>query len=445
MRCSQAFSRRSFLQQLGVAALAAPWATRDLLARPPSGVLRHASFGAGGMAWADINELTRFKQEVELVAVAEVDLNVAAEFKKRFPGVRVYQDWRQMLEVEDKEIDTVNVSTPDHMHAVMAMSALQLGKHVYAQKPLAHDVHEVRKLAEFARRKRIVTQMGIQVHASNHYHLAAMLVQAGAVGRIKEVHLWCPKSWGDPSACPSRTDPVPPGFAWDLWQGVCAPRPFLGEAYYHPANWRKRLDFGTGTFGDMGCHLFDALFMALHLGPPLSLRSEGPAPNQWNWAMDSRLEYVFAGNRFTAEKTIKVNWYDGAQKPPREVLAPLEGDPLPETGSLFVGTEGSLVLPHVARPLLYPDRKYGGLKHPDIAPGNHWGEFVGACLGHAAASAGFDYAAPLTEAVLLGGIASRFPQTTLKWDGARMLFDTKEANQFLSREYRPGWRMKELG
>ncbi len=163
-------SRRCFLKRLGASVLAAPFVTRDLIARPPSGLLRHASFGAGGMAWLDINELTRFK-EVELVAVADVDMLPMGAVRKRFPDARIYQDWRQMLDVEEKSIDSVNVSTPDHVHAVMALAAMQMGKHVYAQKPLAHDLHEVRRLTEYAARKRLATQMGIQVHATAQYPL----------------------------------------------------------------------------------------------------------------------------------------------------------------------------------------------------------------------------------------------------------------------------------
>ncbi|MGA2659889.1 MAG: Gfo/Idh/MocA family oxidoreductase [Verrucomicrobiota bacterium] len=443
MKSLQPLSRRSFLKTLGATVVAAPFVTRDLIARPPGGRLRHASFGAGGMAWQDLNELARFKQ-LELVAVAEVDLEPAAQLKKRFPEARLYQDWRQMLDSEEKNLDSVNVSTPDHMHALMAMSAMQFGKHVYGQKPLAHDLYEVRRLTEFSARKKLTTQMGIQIHATAHYHTAALLIQAGAIGKIKEVHSWCRKSWGDPTPRPTRQDAVPGGFDWDLWLGVCSPRPFIGQAYYHPANWRKRLDFGTGTFGDMGCHIFDPVFSALHLREPISVRSEGPAPNEWNWALDSRIHYVFDGTPFTAGKTLNLTWYDGAQKPPPDLLALLEGDPIPDTGSLFVGAAGALVLPHIARPVLYPDKKFDGLKYPEVASGNHWGEFVGACLGHNPTSTPFVYSGPLTESVLLGGVASRFPQTTLQWDAAKLQFDLHEANQFVRREYRAGWRLKAL-
>jgi predicted dehydrogenase len=443
MTSNRSFSRRSFLKTFGTAALAAPFLARGWAAQSPNSVLRHASFGAAGMAGADIGEFAKFKQ-FQLVAVAEVDLNNAVDVQKRFPHARVYQDWREMLDKEAKRIDSVNVSTPDHMHAVIGMSAMQLGKHVYGQKPLAHDLYEVRKLAEVAAHMKLVTQMGIQIHAASAYKSTAIMVQSGAIGKIKEVHSWCPKSWGDPSPTPAGEDPVPKGFDWDLWLGVCPHRPFIGNAYYHPANWRKRLDFGTGTFGDMGCHIFDPVFTALELGAPISVRSEGPAPNKWNWAIDSKIEYIFPGTPHTADQTIKVTWYDGAQKPPAEIRALLEGDDLPDTGSIFIGAHGTLVIPHVNRPLLYPDKKFKDLKFPEIASHDHWGEFIEAARGCGRTSAGFNYSGPLTEAVLLGGVASRFPKTTLNWNSAKLEFDQTTANQFVRRQYRAGWGVKGL-
>ena len=437
------FSRRSFLKSMGVTAVAAPFLTRDLIAKPPHTVLAHASFGAAGMAGEDIRELTKFKQ-VELVAVAEVDLNRTAELRKRHPSARIYQDWRQLLDQEGNRLDSVNVSTPDHMHASIAMRAMQMGKAVYCQKPMAHDLYEVRRLTEFARQQRVVTQMGIQIHSMSYYLLVKPLVQAGAIGKVKEVHSWCTKSWGDPAPRPDTSDPVPAGFDWNLWLGVCAERPFIGNAYYHPANWRKRLDFGTGTFGDMGCHIFDPVFSSLGLGTPMSVRSEGPAPNEWNWAIDSVIHYVFPGTPFTVDKTIDVTWYDGAAKLPKDVIALLEGDELPGTGSILIGTQGTMLLPHVARPMLYPDKKYKDLRFPAIPSGDHWGQFVDACLTGSGTSAGFDYAGPLTEGVLLGSVACRFPQTTLKWNGPMLKFDEAEANKYVQRAYRSGWQVKGL-
>jgi predicted dehydrogenase len=287
--------------------------------------------------------------------------------------------------------------------------------------------------------------MGIQIHSVGHYRMASRLIKDGAIGKIKEVHSWCPKSWGDAAEPPpTRSDPVPNGFDWDLWLGVCAERPFIGEGYYHPATWRKRLDFGTGTFGDMGCHIFDPVFDSVGLHAPVSVRSEGPAPNQWNWAMDSEIHYLFQGTSRTAESTLKVTWYDGNSKPSAEVIALMEGDEMPNTGSLFIGTEGVMVLPHINRPLLYPDKKFKDFKYPEVASGDHWAEFVEACRGRGHTSAGFDYAGPLTEAVLLGGVASRFPRTTLKWNTAALKFDLAEANKFIRREYRRGWQVKGL-
>jgi predicted dehydrogenase len=440
MTPNPSLNRRSFLKTLGTIALGAPFVTRDMIARPPGGMVRHASFGAGGMAWADINEFAKFKH-FNLVAVAEVDASQAAELRKKFPHTRVYQDWRRMLEREAGNIDSVNVSTPDHMHAIMGMSAMQLGKHVYGQKPMAHDLYEVRRMTEYARERRLVTQMGIQIHATNHYRTAKLLTQAGAIGKIQEVHSWCPKSWGDPDPLPDRKDPVPSGFDWDLWLGGCANRPYIGNGYYHPGNWRKRLDFGTGTFGDMGCHIFDPVFNALELKAPIAVRSEGPAPNRWNWALDSKIEYEFAGTPFTAGGTVKVTWYDGAAKPPKEIVALLEGDDLPGTGSIFVGTQGAMTVPHWARPLLYPDKKYRDMRYPDVTSDDHWGEFLQAVMNGCRTSAHFGYSGPLTEAVLLGGVASRFPKTTLRWDSASMGFDLPEANQYVRREYRPGWEL----
>ena len=440
---NRSFTRRSFLKTLGATTLAAPFVTRGLLAQSPNSVLRHASFGASGQALSDLNEIAKFKQ-VRLVAVAEVDLNRTVELKKKFPDITIYQDWRQLLDKEAKNIDSVNVSTPDHMHAVMGMSAMQLGKHVYGEKPLAHDLYEVRKLTEFSRRKGLVTQMGIQIHAASPYRMASRLVQSGVIGKIKEVHSWCPKSWGDATARPDKSDPVPHGFDWDLWLGVCARRPFIGNGYYHPATWRKRLDFGTGTFGDMGCHIFDPVFDSIGLGAPISVRSEGAAPNEWNWAADSRIRYVFPGTSHTVEKTLSVSWYDGTSKPPAEILALLEGDELPAIGSIFVGTEGVMVLPHIARPLLYPDKKFKDFKYPDIASGDHYGEFVEACRGNGKTLASFAYAGPLTEAVLLGGVASRFPKATLNWNAPKLKFEQSEANHFIRRDYRRGWSVKGL-
>jgi predicted dehydrogenase len=443
MNSKSQFSRRSFVKTLGLSALAAPFITRGLMAQSPNGMLQHASIGTGGMGWNDLTQfgkLPRFK----LVAICDVDTSHTIEARKRFPGIRVYQDWRQLLDKESKNIDSINVATPDHMHAPIEATAMHHGKNVYGQKPLAHDIYEVRRLTEIARDKKLVTQMGIQIHSSSQYRNGVQIIKSGTIGKITEVHSWCPKSWGDTSPKPDRTDPVPASLDWNLWLGVCAKRPFIGDGYYHPVNWRKRLDFGTGTFGDMGCHIFDPVFNSLELGAPLTVRSEGTPPNQWNWALNSKIHYTFAGTKFTADSVLPVTWYDGESKPPDHIKALLEGDNFPNSGSVFVGTDGVMVLPHIADASLYPDAKFKDFKYPKMGEVNHWGEFVDACLGEGKTLANFSYAGPLTEAVLLGGVASRFPQTTLEWNPRHMTFNVAEANKFIRRDYRSGWHVRGL-
>jgi predicted dehydrogenase len=459
-------SRRDFLKTAAGAALAAPFFARSLHAAQPSRVLRHASFGAAGMAWADIQAICS-NPFVKLVAVADVDLGRIKQVKEAHPEVRVYQDWRQLLDREAGQIDSVNVSTPDHMHAPIAYSALQLGKHVYCQKPLTHSIHETRVLTQLAREKKVVTQMGIQIHSQKVYRQAVAIVQSGIIGKVKEVHTWSNKKWGDRGAPAGRTDPVPANFDWNLWLGIAADRPYLAGGYYHPGNWRKRLDFGTGTFGDMGCHIFDPVFEALALTAPVSIRSEGPAPDTWNWSINAHIKYVFPGTRFTAEKTVPVTWYDGDARVPREILALVGGDKQAastddgtgavdarkktvrnnyEQGSIVIGTSGVLHIPHIATPKLYPVEKFADYKLPDVAGSHHWSDWAEACTGGSAKPlAPFDYSGPLTEAVLLGSVAVRFPQATLQWDSAALKFTNETAaNRHLRRQYRRGWEIAAL-
>ena len=443
MNMNPQYSRRTFLKTLGATAIAAPFITRGLMARSPNSTLRHATFGAEGMAWSDLTQIANC-QGVELVAICDVDLARTAKALKLFPRSKVYQDWRQLLDKEGKHLDSANVSTPDHMHASIGASAMQLGINIYCQKPMAHDLYEVRRMMKIAHKKKLVTQMGIHMHSSAPFRAAVRVVQDGVIGKVKEVHSWCPKSWGDASARPDRSDPVPANFDWNLWLGVCADRPFIGDGYYHPGNWRKRLDFGTGTLGDMGCHIFDPIFNSLGLAEPISVRSEGPAPNEWNWALDGKVLYQFAGTSRTASDILPITWYDGAAKPPAEVAALLEGDGLPEAGSILIGTEGVMLLPNYLRPTLYPKAKFKDYEIPEAGEVNHYAQFVNACRGEGETTTGFAYSGPLTEAILLGGIASRFPQTTLKWNAKKMKFNLSEANHFLRRKYRKGWSVKGL-
>jgi len=451
--------RRRFLKTIGTAGILAPMLTRRLTGSPTTPKLRHASFGCAGMAAADIRMICS-SEHVQLVAAAEVDLNRIQEIKAGYPDVRIYQDWRELLDKEHGNIDSVNVSTPDHMHALMAMAAMQRGKHVYCQKPLAHDIHEVRRLTEYAKDRGLTTQMGIQNHSSRQYRQAVRLVRDGAIGRVREVHLWSNKRWGDSGPPPASSAPVPAGFDWNLWQGGCAVRDFVGDNYYHPENWRKRLDFGTGTFGDMGCHIFDPPFEALALHAPLSVRSEGPPPDSWNWATNAKIHYVFPGTAYTDGPTVPITWYDGDQRPPAEIQSLVaEKDDLPQTeksrkktkpglpeqGSLMIGTDGVMLLPHIESPMLFPLARFKDHPMPDVEQHSHWDQWVEACLGRDRTSAAFGYSGPLTETVLLGSVAVRFPNTTLAWNSADLAFPNHPAaNIHLRRTYRTGWGNAEL-
>lgn len=433
-------NRRSFLKQSLAGAIAAPAFIRNLRAASPNETVRHASFGASGMAGADLGEITKHEM-VKLVCVADVDLERAAALKGRFPDLRIYQDWRQMLDREQKNLDSVNVSTPDHMHAAMGMSAMQRGLHVYGQKPLTHDVYESRRLAEFATEKKLVTQMGIQIHSHVAYRSAVVIIQSGAIGKVTSVHSWSEKRWGDPDPRPDRSDPVPENFDWDLWLGVCESRPFIGGGYYHPGNWRKRLDFGTGTFGDMGCHIFDPVFKALDLTAPVILQSSGSSPNKDNWANDALVLLTFPQTKYTVGPTIPITWYDGSNKPSKEITAPYLGDnALPGQGSLFIGEKGAMLLPHVQSPLLLPEAQFKDYQRPAVDDQNHWIQFVEAIRGNGKTSAHFGYAGPMTESVLLGGVATHFPNERLEWDAAALKIKNKpDAAHLIRRPYRNGW------
>jgi predicted dehydrogenase len=433
-------SRRSVLKGIA-AAFTVPFAFRVHGGAPPSDTLYHASFGASGMAGADIGSLTASKH-VKLVAVAEVDLPRAAEIKKKFPDVKIYQDWRELLDRE-KNLNSANISTPDHMHAPITMRAIEQGLHVYTQKPLTQTIYEARQLARVAAEKKLVTQMGIQIHSHEVHKTVVATIQAGAIGKVKEVHSWSGKDWGDRAPRPDRKDPVPEGLNWDFWLGVAAERPFLKD-YYHPANWRKRLDFGTGTFGDMGCHILDPVFASLALTAPKTVRSDGEAPNADSWSLEVQVQYVFPETKYTTE-TLTLNWYNGGKRPPLEVKALLGGRELDYQGSTYIGTKGVLYSPYIAAAVLLPAAQFKDYKLPAQHGEDHYRQFVEACRGNGKTSTPFSYSGPLTESVLLGCLATRFPKTTLEWDPANLkVSNSRNASALVRRRYRKGWEVEGL-
>jgi predicted dehydrogenase len=436
-------NRRSALKSLAAAGagLAAPAVFRAHAGAAPSETIYHASFGASGMAGADISAITA-SPHVKFVAVADVDLKNTESIKKRFPDVKVYQDWRELLDKE-KHLDSVNVSTPDHMHAPITMTALQRGLNVYTQKPMTQTIFEARQVARVAREKKVVTQMGIQLHSSAGHRTIVATIQAGAIGKVKEVHSWSGKHWGDRRPRPDRWDPIPANLYWDFWLGVAAGRPFIAR-YYHPGEWRKRIDFGTGTFGDMGCHILDPVFTSLALTSPRSVRSEGGAPNADNWGLDSRVIYTFPGTRYTAD-TCTLHWYDGDQRPSAEIKALIGKHSVSDQGSIYVGEKGVLYAPYTRQLVLLPEEKFSGDAIKKQEGANHYIQFVDACRGEGTTSAPFDYSGPLTESVLLGCLATRFPATTLEWDAAKLaVANVEEANRFVRRRYRKGWEVEGL-
>jgi predicted dehydrogenase len=434
-------TRRTAVKRLAAAGLALPFAFRAHGRAAPSETIYHASFGANGMALSDIESLTASKH-LQLVAVADVDQSRTAEVRKRFPGAKVYQDWRQLLDKE-KNLHSVNVSTPDHMHAPITMRALQQGLHVYTQKPLTQTLWEARQLTRGARERGLVTQMGIQIHSHAIHRTVVATIQAGAIGKVKEVHSWSGKHWGDRNPRPSRTDKVPASLDWDLWLGVAAERPFLA-GYYHPAEWRKRLDFGTGTFGDMGCHILDPVYGSLALTAPKTVRAHGGAPNDDSWGLDCEVRYVFPGTKFTTDP-FTLYWYDGDRRPSGSVQALLGARMLSDQGSIYIGTGGILYSPYIDPPQLLPAEKFKDYKLPEPGEQDHYLQFVEACRGNGKTSAPFDYSGPLTETVLLGCLATRFGGATLEWDAANLrVANVAEANRFVRRRYRKGWEVDGL-
>ncbi len=435
-------TRRSALKAAAAAAgFAAPMVFRNYVHAAPNGTLDHVSFGAAGMAGADLRAITA-SRHVRLVAVAEVDNARTVEVRKAFPNCRIYQDWRELLDKE-KSIDSANVSTPDHMHAPITMRLLQRNVNVYTQKPLTQSIFEARQLARVAGQRKVVTQMGIQIHSHEVHKTVVRLVQSGVVGRIREAYSWSGKHWGDTNPRPVRNDKVPNGLNWDGWLGVAAERPYL-RGYYHPGEWRKRLDFGTGTFGDMGCHILDPVFTALALGSPTSVRAEAGAANADSWGLNCEVRYTFPGTRYTTD-TLTLTWYDGNARPPAKIRELLGTIRLNDQGSIYVGTNGTIYSPYIGPPVLLPAERFRDAKIERVPGDNHYLQFVEACRGNGQTSTPFSYSGPLTESVLLGCLATRFQQTTLNWDTQNLrVTNNADASRLVRRTYRKGWEVEGL-
>jgi predicted dehydrogenase len=464
-----AISRRSFVGGVaaGTGLLILP---RRVLGGPgyqaPSDTVNIATVGwAHGMGSPN----TRACTKENIVALCDVDESEAAlrrvarekePLPELFPKAVRYTDYRVMLE-KQKDIDAVIVATPDHTHAVIAMAAMQLGKHVYVQKPLTRTISEARALTEAARRYKVVTQMGNQGHSGEGVRLIREWIEDGAIGRVREVHCWTNRPiWPQGMPRPEDTPAVPDGLDWDLWIGPAPMRPY--HRAYHPFSWRSWLDFGTGALGDMACHVMDPAYWSLQLGYPTSVqatvakqiievtRPDGTTGNQSLDYLDSFppatvVHYTFP-QRSRRLPAVKLHWYDGGIRPERPEELEMDRR-LPESGTIFVGDRGKLMCETYGEsPRLIPEARMQRYKRPrrklPRIQGSHEQAWTDAIKGLIAPPDDFDYAGPFTETVLLGNLAIMFPGQKLFWDGPNMrVTNHDEANEHVQHHYREGWSL----
>ncbi len=408
--------------------------------------LRTAHIGVGGMGAEDLNAFASH-DSVDVYALCDVDSNALRKANANYPAARTFSDYRILLQEIGDQIDAVVVSTPDHTHAPASIMAMEIGKAVYCQKPLTHHISEARIMSALANKKKLVTQMGIQVHSFYDYKLATLLIQSGIIGKVNCVRAWSPKNWGYDGSFPKSYDTIPSNLDWNLWLGT-APYHKYKKEMYHPYNWRKLIDFGCGTLGDMGVHIFDTPYNALSLDVPITITNECRPPNGFGFPEKNKVTYIFPSTNFTTEE-LKWVWYDGLGAPEKHKDLILPNDEqLHDQGAMFIGEKGKLYLPHFQElPRLIIDGKYIEIDTEKFGLGTpirdysseskkHYHEFVDSCLGNGTCSAPFSYASKLTETILLGVIAGRFPGKTLHWDKAKSKFSEEEANTYIDGVYR---------
>ena len=414
--------------------------------KAPSEKLNVAGIGVGGRGAADINAC----EGENVVALCDVDSRQAGGTFKKFPNAKVYKDFREMLDKEGKRIDAVTIGTPDHIHAPAAIRAMKMGKHVYCEKPMAHTIREAREMARVARKMGVVTQMGNQGHAGEGLRLYYEFIKDGAIGAVKEVHVWTDRAgvpggrawWPQGVDRPKDTPPVPETLDWNLWLGPAPVRPYHPD--YVPFKWRGWFDYGCGALGDMAVHNADPAFFALELGAPIAAEAESSPVNNETFPEWSIITYYFPAKGDRPAVTMK--WYDGGKLPPRpEELE--EGRNLGDNGILFVGDKGKLLGPsHAGAPRLIPEsrmKEYG--RPPKMLERSigHHEEWIQACKDGKPqnAKSGFWYAGPFTEALLVGNLAVRTGKR-IEWNSRKMkVTNVPEANQYVSKTYRAGWEI----
>ena len=440
-------NRRDFLKQTavftGAAMFAAPAIVRG---RNLNEKLNVAIIGAGGRGAANARGVAS-ENIVALCDVSEANLAQAAQ---SYSQARKFTDFRKLYD-EPQLFDAVVVSTCEHTHAFATLPALQLGKHVYCEKPLTHGVWEARVIREAANKAKVATQMGIQIHAGNNYRRVVELVQSGAIGDVTEAHVWVGRAWGwHPSReeankhgdiiyvteRPAEEKP-PANLNWDLWLGPAPQRPF-SSAYVPGPKWYRWWDFGSGTMSDLGSHWNDLPFWALKLQAPNTIEAAGPPPHPELAPASMRARYEFPAREGMPPVTL--TWYQGTEKPELWTQGKI---PQWGSGVLFVGSRG-MILADYGKHMLLPEKEFADFQRPEPTIPNsigHYAEWIDACKTGKPTTCNFEYSGWLTEANHLGSIAYRLGRK-LTWDAAKLeAVGTPEAQPLIRREYRSGWKL----
>jgi hypothetical protein len=438
----------------------------------PSDKLNIAGIGAGGKGESDLAEFAK-SPKANIVSFADVDERQIKGSVKRFPKAKIYKDFREMLDKEKNNIDAVSVSTPDNTHAVATLAAMQLGKHVYVQKPLTHDIYEARILTEAAKKYKVVTQMGNQGGSGDGVRRTQELIMAGLIGDVHTVHCWTNRPvWPQGQASPTGKFDIPKELDWNLWIGPAKMIDF--NPAYLPFNWRGWWAFGTGSLGDMACHIMDPVFRCLPIDYPTDVECSVATIWKEMWNDSQNLEACPPSSiihlsypRTDNKGTIKVSWYDGGLLPQRpDEILPEEAFGNWDGGVLFIGSKGKLLADcYGANPRLLPTKlmKETNLPAESIArvPEGHYVQWVNACIdgyGKGKTSSPFEFAGPFTESILIGNLALRsyliknpklkgwddkyLGRKKLLWDAKNMrITNFEDANQFVKREYREGWKL----
>jgi predicted dehydrogenase len=466
-------SRREFLRNTAVASSAFFIVPRHVLGRgfvAPSDKLQIAAIGCGGKGTSDIKAFFA-SGKADIAYLCDVDDRSSAPIVKQFNKAKYYKDFREMLDKEHKHIDAVSVSIPDNCHAVAAMAAIMLGKHVYVQKPMTHDIYEARMLTESVKRYKVVAQMGNQGASNDGVRLMQEWYNAGLIGDATDIHVWTNRPvWPQGGPTPTSTDPAPPELNWDLWQGPAMAAEYHKE--YLPFNWRGWWTYGTGALGDMGCHLIDPAFKTVGLGYPSEVECSvatlvekmwTPAYHPESCPAASIVKMKFPGK--PGKPDVNLHWMDGGLLPDRpDELGPDEmmGD-RSGCGVIITGSKGKMMCgTYSDNPTLLPTSRMQGLNVPQTiarvpgGAGGHYGQWVDACIagyGKNELSSPFEYAGPLTETILMGNLALRSwnvkdangklsGRKKLLWDAANMkITNFDDANQFVKRNYRQGWSL----